>query len=220
VKEAFELGAATYSVADRFGQFGFARNALELGLPNARTVRPRSGRMSRAALPDGSRVCRRGLALRRAIGRPCAPPSRWRYSTSQQYKLIEVPPEMRPTGRERQDDRCADQAAASPELKRQSVEAAAHVRAAGGKPYPNAARHRDHRPELSSVSASRAISARPRRSRDHLISIRTPPPRGICPPLTKHPAVAQDNLDRRGGHTPFLHRLRIPVIVIGHSGRR
>jgi hypothetical protein len=33
VKEAFERGAAPYSVADRFGQLGFARNALEFGLP-------------------------------------------------------------------------------------------------------------------------------------------------------------------------------------------
>jgi hypothetical protein len=33
VKEAFERGAAPYSVADRFGQFGLARDALELGLP-------------------------------------------------------------------------------------------------------------------------------------------------------------------------------------------
>ena len=32
LKEAFERGAAPYTVADRLGQFGFARDALEFGL--------------------------------------------------------------------------------------------------------------------------------------------------------------------------------------------
>jgi hypothetical protein len=33
VEEALELGPAPYSVADRFSQFGLARDALELGVP-------------------------------------------------------------------------------------------------------------------------------------------------------------------------------------------
>ena len=43
VEEALERGAPAYSVADRVGEFGFARDALELGLPSHRGIEHRGG---------------------------------------------------------------------------------------------------------------------------------------------------------------------------------
>jgi hypothetical protein len=101
VKEAFERGAPPHSIADRFGQFGLARDALELGLPALEqfghdrgggcTTREETSLGCVAAdvlfdMPEGGHALDRPGGGGRQAGN---------------MEFVEVPPEMRPTGGER-----------------------------------------------------------------------------------------------------------------------